>query len=467
MANFPIQRSGRTPSPGGSGVEIPMSYARTKARTGEIMGDALMQLGAVGFDEALKWNKLHADTQASDAIKQAGLRINQLADDLDQEKDPTVHPQLEKDAMADIRELRPSSKLAGRMYDFWLNDREPVIDRATAVAMRRREANKVKEDLEQRRENYLGRAKMEATNIILAGGGTRGAFDIIQMPEVIADAGRYGVTADDLTEIVRSASIMADQIKSEEKATINRRMAFSQQRRRGAIVKVLGLIDQGDETVMDTITGTPELSTPVAAKDVSQLIKWNQNRFAAEPDTNYAVAMGLLGEALAVADKPDQYDFRIKLAEARYGEKGKLNQNSYESIKGLLDKGYKAHETGALKAAFKAVNSQTKWYGGQGWFGGGFVPMPPEDRAEQMGKLLSWFDAEREKGVVPTEMQAYTEAKKLGVQGRTESIMAQTQGNEEADKQAVLEGLSDTDRDIALQLLRTMTVEEFRARYMR
>ena len=150
MANFPISRSNRTPSGRGAGVEIPLSYAGTQARVGSTIGGALQQLGGMVADEADKWDKLHSDIQVKDATKQAGLRLNKLADDIDREQDPDMYRPMYNQALSEIGEMRPKSARAAQVYDFWLTKKQVDFDAVVASAITTRLAEKVEVETQNR-----------------------------------------------------------------------------------------------------------------------------------------------------------------------------------------------------------------------------------------------------------------------------------------------------------------------------
>lgn len=196
MATFPIQRTERAPSRGGIGVEIPLGFARMQAQTGEILGDALVRAGAVGMEEAQKWNRLDADLKFSAAKKQAAERINSFADALEGEDDPDQYWTMHEQAVDDLRSFRPAGKLAARAYDLWLNETEPNLSRATARAMQTKVKQKADQDVAVRVRGYQDAAAAMAAYDLDQGA----EYLDVQLPNVpeedrqkYLDVGNHGI----------------------------------------------------------------------------------------------------------------------------------------------------------------------------------------------------------------------------------------------------------------------------------
>lgn len=193
-----------------------MSYAGLKASTGEVIGDALVQLGGVGLDEAVKWNRLDADLQVSQATRNAGMRLAQLAEEVNEDDDPTTYRAKFESAMTDIKALRPKSKLGAGMYDTWLGQKEPAWRIATAETIKRKLAKQADEDIQQRKGDYEGKLEKQLTEVIFEQ-GTDAAIKYVQNPYTKAQSQQNHVTEEETMLIVRRAGSNADQLKAEER----------------------------------------------------------------------------------------------------------------------------------------------------------------------------------------------------------------------------------------------------------
>ncbi len=507
MANFPIQRTNRQPSFGGSGVNVPMSYAGLVADRG-VIGKAMMDLGGVTFDEARKWNRLKAEQDVTKTTRAAGMRLVKLAEETEADEDPTTYQDKFESAMADIKSLRPRDKLAAGMYDTWLSEKEPTWRLATVETIKRRMAKTAAQDLVIKKKDYLGKFEGMMTDVALGTGGTEEVMHIAQNPQVIADAGRNGVSADELMISVRSAYAMANQVRSERKARTEETEAREIVRQHGERLGLLSAIDMGDPKVFEDI-GKAQKATPT-----TDLVQW---AMAAQTDrleiakggqgnpirTDYSTMMGFLlakdgtspllgevGKSLA-----EQYDLRKKLAEARYDAK-KLSADDYGNLVGILNKKYPLDVIYGLQTAFGATRRQIA-----GWIASPLWGRGREDQAQAEANMatLTWLDREIEKGKTPSAQEITVRAMEDAITARKQpvplpidefsnpgaiglpftpldlsAVLIPDEKDEEARRQALIEGLSDTDRDAVLKLFkqpsqrfpgRTMTVDEFMAKY--
>jgi hypothetical protein len=458
MANFPIEHTTRTLTPATSGVKIPPEFADYPARTGELLGNTLVRLGAAGIEEAGKWNRLDASIELSKATRDAGLRINRLADELANESDWTQYETLGKYAVEDIKALRPEKNtLAGRTYDDWTRQQEVEINRAVGEAIRRRRHNDAVDDLQKRKGDFLGQFEGLATNVILRAGGTREALDIAQSREMVSQAERAGATTEDLMLSVRRASTMADQIRNEEKNREEKAGFLTVQQRQSAVTGFLRRIDAGDSAVGPAITIAPELAGVDGQEVMQRLVEWNGNRFS-EPTLRPAMGTRLLDEAIRAAERPadQQYEFRLKLADARYGRRATLDHSTYAMLAQFMDRNYPPYELAVLRSGLNAIKTNPgKDIVATGFMGGGWagtLPVGPEERLRQSYALLRWFDAQRGKGKLPTLTETVTEARALGVH-------ISVVGDEDRRREA-LEGLSDQGRDAALRQWREQPLDD-------
>jgi hypothetical protein len=238
MAEFPIARTNRLPSGKGAGVAISLNYVD---RSGEIIGNALIRLGGVAAEEADKWNRLHAETEFSQATREAGLRLNTLANDLEKESDPLRYEDMHKRTLGEIKGLRPKNGVAAKAFDIWVNSRIPAWNAATASAIRGRQTNMALDDLKQKQGDFLGKFEGTMTDVVLES-GTDMALKVAQDSEVLAEAATKGITAEDLMAAVRRAGTMADQIRAELKAQETLAIANEEGRREKAKREINSLL---------------------------------------------------------------------------------------------------------------------------------------------------------------------------------------------------------------------------------
>ena len=275
MSNFPIPRTTRTPSGRGVGVAMPMQVDRS----GEIIGNALMELGNVGFDEAVKWNRLHAIEEHSAAQKKAQERLVLLAEETDDEIDPTLYRTMYDSAKKDIRAYRPQSKLGGRYYDFWVDASEPRWDMATATTIKNRLATIQQEDIAQRRGDYAGKLEGHLTDIIM-NEGVEAGYARARDPGLIKNAAEQGLTAAHLLGIARTARSMAVAMKADqEQAEVvaaarqeDQRKALGQQVRARALMTADGQ-DNLTRTEIAQLEYAGKISSPDADVAVSRLTR--------------------------------------------------------------------------------------------------------------------------------------------------------------------------------------------------
>jgi len=138
MARLPITRTQRSLPGTSSGV-------RTSVDAGSV-GRAIANLGAVASDEVEKWNRLHADTQFSEAKRAASLRMGkQLNEELAGAK-PEDYEKIYNTAFTETKAMRPRG-LAGRDYDKLMNASEPIWSNGVSVAVRKSIAANAKASL--------------------------------------------------------------------------------------------------------------------------------------------------------------------------------------------------------------------------------------------------------------------------------------------------------------------------------
>ncbi len=204
---------------------------------------------------------------------------------------------------------------------------------------------------------------------------------------------------------------------------------------------------------------------------------WSANRNR-KIDTDFPKAVGLMGEVIKAMGETDRLPIRLKMGDARYGEDGYLSQDAYDKLRGLLAKNYDPYAVASIQVAYAATargGGRTVAVPG---IMGGFAMQSPivrsEDRVQQMGQFLSWFDSQIAKGNVPDKEQAVTQAMKLGVQMSSRSAITgmgdggTIAGIDDPDKarlERLLAGRTDKERDAALKLLQHMTLDQFERKY--
>lgn len=280
---------------------------------------------------------------------------------------------------------------------------------------------------------------------------------LTQLKDILADT---SITEPQRTRANAWAS-MAESIMKDRKGQVK---FLTDQQKRALVMNLLERIDKGDPEVGAAITEADVLRLPTDAKGVGQakLGEWLGNR-SREVQTTYPKAANILGDALVAIGADDQYEFRTKLADARYGDKGFLSQPHYEQIKALLDKGYRKDEGASLQAAWKSLRRSRP-----AWLDISEVGAPVEtglalsdaDRLGMFGQFMAWFDEQRAKGKSPDPEESVVYVRKLAAVG---PIIQQMKGSEIPEE--LLEGLNDTQRDWALRKIRQIGVEEFRKRY--
>lgn len=264
-----------------------------------------------------------------------------------------------------------------------------------------------------------------------------------------------------------------------DRAMGKKQATLSAAQERTTIGRALDMIDADDEGLLRFVAEHTELRNKdekVTDKEVvvgeGKLGEWKSNRYNAAT-TNPATKLALWGQALSMNVQPDQdqFDFRMRLAEARYGDNAKLSQEDYEKIKALLAQGYPSHEAGLLKTGYDEIaRLPTRTVAVPGIMGGWAMRVKdPEAQSRALEQLVSWFDARRKQNNIPSQVDTVTYARELMVGApaaeRPAMELAQNQDQEKAKRDALLQGLNDTDRDAVLRLLRTMTVDEFMAKY--
>jgi hypothetical protein len=396
-------------------VPIPLDFADSTARVGGTIANALQNLGGMMASEADKWDRLHADIAMKAATKTAGLRLNKLADDLDNEDDPSKYPALYGRALSDINELRPEYKKAQGPYDYWVSQQQVEWGRKIAVATTRNLTNKVKAEAESRKGNYLGSLQGRITDIIVSD-GSKAAFEMTKDQALLDEAGQYGVTHEDITESFRLASTMARAIQAEDGNKAADEVELFNQKMRDVTRAGLDLIDQKSPDVGKLLVGTPELKTATAKPFVDKLLRWSKGS-REQVKNDYQRSVPLTSEIIEAISDPDDSKIIEKLAEARYGSKPYLSQEEYVKLRALADKDYPTHAIASLKAGYDATaKNPGRMVMVQGVMGGGAIraPIRSDDRAQQMGQFLSWFDAQVAKGTIPDIEQSIIAAKKIG-----------------------------------------------------
>lgn len=273
---------------------------------------------------------------------------------------------------------------------------------------------------------------------------------------------------------------LAEAAKRYETALKRKTAANSFLQQRQDALSALDMVDADSAELTSFLTTHENLSNldeQVDAKGVvvgfDTLTLWKANRNKAVA-TDHGVKLDMIGQALEAADSKDQYDFRMRLANARYSNEGKLSQEDYEAVKALLAKGYQSHETGLLTAGYYEIDRKKRWASGYGGFYGyaGKVPISYQEKTEQFKTLASWFDSERKQNNLPSVMDTVAYAREIGVNNKAvapgvgeKPVVGRLFQDEDAQWQAIMEGLSDSDRDAVMELRRTMTADQFMAKY--
>lgn len=199
----------------------------------------------------------------------------------------------------------------------------------------------------------------------------------------------------------------------------------SEEKLRTIRLNIVDRIDAGDmKQAQALLTAAGKDIGVQSAKDMSV---WIAKRYA-NTKTNYDKADSLLGEAIDSLASDDTYDFQMKLAGARYGEKAYLGHGEYAQFKGLLGKGYPLHAVAGIKAAYNAIDAKTErpFFSPFSLASAATRPqIPAKDRVEQMNQFFSWFDGEIAKGNVPDPEECVVKARKTRVD-RSNASQSQT-----------------------------------------
>lgn len=208
----------------------------------------------------------------------------------------------------------------------------------------------------------------------------------------------------------------AKEAASREKEQI---AVLSEEQRRGLRESLLADIDEGKDASLRIAQEGMVLAVPSDNKKAigaATISKWNANRFKLV-ETKHGDMIDLMDEAIKAKLSGDVHDFRMRLADARYGDKAKLGQDDYGWMKGFLEKDYKPHELSGLRRGFDAINAMT-WT--RGLYEFGVHPehgKAPAERMADMKAFLSWYDAQRDRGATPDDEASYIMAKKITVGG--------------------------------------------------
>lgn len=204
---------------------------------------------------------------------------------------------------------------------------------------------------------------------------------------------------------------------------------ISDEQKRALRESILLDIDEGKDTSLRIAQEGMILAAPDEKKAVSarKLSTWNANRFR-QVETKYTDMAELMDDAIKAKLSGDTHETLMKLADARYGDKATLSADDYKRMRDFLAKDYKPHELTGIRRGFNAINAMT-WT--RGVFEFGMHPTwdkPPAARMEDTQAFLSWYDSQREKGMVPDDEACYVMARKIMVQDRPTDMAAMSPG---------------------------------------
>ena len=134
MGNFPIYRTGATPSGRGPSVMGDVDFRTGAAEYAEALGGLGGAMAGVGMDI----HRLDAQSQLADAIMEDQRAIQELAVKFENNTDPTTYTEQLKETLSVIQTREIKNGLARREHDLWVKRMIPHWEKATTAAQKAR-----------------------------------------------------------------------------------------------------------------------------------------------------------------------------------------------------------------------------------------------------------------------------------------------------------------------------------------
>jgi len=144
---------------------------------GQYIGRALVGLGKVATELALKYDRIQEENQLSESKRLANTEINKFTIGLEKNQDPDTYEKGLNKVLAQISGLAPKNKNAKREYQKWLNDKTPQWNKNLALKVIERQEDNWLSELTMRQANAEMGLDSGDFDKFLAGGYSEGLID--------------------------------------------------------------------------------------------------------------------------------------------------------------------------------------------------------------------------------------------------------------------------------------------------
>lgn len=168
---------------------------------GQLVAQAIGELGRAGINTAIVLNRLQADNQFSEAKRQQQEIFDQFQDAIARDPDSTHYPEIAKQALSAMSQVAPKNRLANRGYRMLLNrTKASMTDTVLDISLARERDTKRADVALMMTDGRFGMARK-----FIRSGVKDGTFSKLQAQSLIAES------EDDEKEFINQQQFLAGQ----------------------------------------------------------------------------------------------------------------------------------------------------------------------------------------------------------------------------------------------------------------